>query len=105
MRVRGGDGDRVVAVARHGRAQVEVVHIFAVEEARAGLGLEALEKGDLLRLVPPVEQEERGDKDEERCAADRACDDVPLGRCCACAVVVGGEGGGDLREYLACTLV
>ena len=47
----------------------------------------------------------RGDEDEERHAPDGARDDVPLGGRLACAVVVGGEGGWDLREDLGCVLV
>lgn len=71
-----GDGGGVVAVPRHGGPNLVVVHVLAVEQARSRFRLEALEERQFLVLVPPVEQEDSGDEDQERGAANRACNDV-----------------------------
>lgn len=50
--------------------------------------------------MPTIEEEKRGDKDDEGDTADCARDNIPFGGRFACAVVGGGEGRRDLRENL-----
>lgn len=99
LRVRGRDRGRVVPVACL-RAHVVVVHVLPVEQPSARLGLEPLEERELLVLVPSVEEEDRGDENQERGAAYRARDDVALGRGRGAVGIALGERSRDCSEDL-----